>query len=1150
MWIVRLALTRPYTFVVAAILILVLGVVAIDQTPTDIFPNINIPVVSVIWNYSGLPPKEMADRLTANFERAATTTVNDIEHIESTSLAGISVTKIFFQPHVKIEGAIAQVTAIAQTLLKSMPAGATPPLIISYNASSVPILQLGLSSATLSEQQLFDFATNFIRTQLATIEGAAIPWPYGGKQRQIDVDLDPQALLERGISGSDVVNTMGAQNIVLPEGTSKIGTREYNVELNSSPKSVADLNNLPIKIVNGTVVYVHDVAYVHDGASFQTNIVRQDGTRGSLLTILKTGTASTLAISDDVLKELPSIQAGLPPALKIRKTIDQSIFVRAAVKGVLREGVIAAALTALMILLFLGSWRSTLVVATSIPLAILTSILCLSALGETINIMTLGGLALAVGILVDDATVEIENINRLMPEGHSLHQTILTGAQQIALPAFVATLAICIVFVPILFLHGIAGYLFRPLAEGVIFAMLASYLLSRTIVPTMMLFLFRKEHQRQKEEREKGDEEKERKGFFGRFHERFEHGFDRMRDRYVKWLEWCLEHRLAFGLFFLAFCAASMLLTGFLGQDLFPTVDAGQMRLHMRGPTGTRVEETAALCDQVEAAVRKVIPTEELTGILDNIGLPYSGINTSYSTSGTIGTSDAEILISLNQEHHHPTADYIRTLRVQLPKEFPGNSFYFQPADIVSQILNFGLPSPVDIQIVGQNENADYDIARQMLPKIQAVGGAVDVHIQQLYDQPKLFVDVDRTRAQDMGFTQRDVANNALVALTTSFQTAPSFWDSPQGVVYNVSTQTPQYREDSLQKVKSIPVIGPTGTPQLLDNIAAVHRQADPAVVTHYDVQPTIDIYATAQDRDLGGVAKDIEKVALGFQNKLPHGSHMVMRGQIDTMHTAFFNLGVGLVFSILLVYLLMVVNFQSWADPFIIITALTGTFAGIAWMLFVTHTTLSVPSLMGAIMSIGVATSNSILLVSFAGTEMVEQGRNSIQAARNAGFTRLRPIVMTALAMIIGMLPMSLGLGEGGEQNAPLGRAVIGGLLFATIGTLFFVPVVFSYVRKGGYHQALAEEDDESGISTSGNVGPGGTGGPGDSGGAKPQGSGGGAATKEVYERNDEGQYSDGNEYAETVAEEEEEEEREKEQGPNGAGDKSDGKKDGRGRR
>ncbi len=1137
MWIVRLALTRPYTFVVAAMLILILGVVAIDQTPTDIFPNINIPVVTVIWNYAGLPPQEMADRITANFERAATTTVNDIEHIESQSLNGIGLIKIFFQPHVRIDGAVAQTTAIAQTLLKGMPPGSTPPLVISYNASSVPILQLGLSSSTLSEQELFDLGTNFIRTQLATIEGAAIPWPYGGKQRQVDVDLDPQALFERGISGAEVVNAVGAQNLVLPEGTSKIGTREYNVELNSSPKAVADLNNLPIRIVNGTTVYVRDVAYVHDGSSFQTNIVRQDGTRGSLLTILKTGTASTLAIADSVLKELPSIQAGLPAALKIRKTIDQSIFVRAAISGVLREAVIAAALTALMILLFLGSWRSTLVVATSIPLAILTSILCLSALGETINIMTLGGLALAVGILVDDATVEIENINRLLPEGKSLHETILTGAQQIALPAFVATLAICIVFVPILFLHGIAGYLFRPLAEGVIFAMLASYLLSRTIVPTMVLFLFRAEHKRHNQ----GKDKEEHPGFFRRFHERFEHGFDRMRDRYVGWLEWCLEHRIAFSGLFLAFCAVSMLLIFFLGSDLFPTVDAGQMRLHMRAPTGTRVEETAALCDQVEASVRKVIPAEELTGILDNVGLPYSGINLSYSTAGTIGTSDAEILISLNQEHHHPTAGYIRQLRLTLPKEFPGSSFYFQPADIVSQILNFGLPSPVDIQLIGANVKANYDLARQMLPKIQAVGGAVDVHIQQLFDQPKLFVDVDRTRASDMGFTQRDVANNTLVALTTSFQTAPSFWDSPQGVIYNVATLTPQYREDSLSKVKSIPVIGTSGVPQLLDNMAAVHRQADPAVVSHYDIQPVIDIYATAQDRDLGGVAKDIEKVALQYQGKLPHGSRMVMRGQIDTMNTSFFNLGVGMIFSILLVYLLMVVNFQSWSDPFIIITALTGTFAGIVWMLFVTHTTMSVPSLMGAIMSIGVATSNSILLVSFAGTEMIENGRNSIQAARNAGFTRLRPILMTALAMIIGMLPMSLGLGEGGEQNAPLGRAVIGGLLFATVGTLFFVPVVFSYIRRKGYHQALAEDDDESGISTAG-LGGGGSQGPqsGGTGSAGGQGNR-GEATKEVYERNDEGQYSVGNELAESVADEED--------NPDEPGSGSRGRSDGRGR-
>jgi multidrug efflux pump subunit AcrB len=1056
MWIVRLALNRPYTFVVASMLIIILGIVSIINTPTDVFPNINIPVVSVVWTYTGLSAQEIADRLVGNSERGATTTVNDIEHIESTSLNGIGVIKLFFQPNVKIEGAVAQVTAISQTILKQAPPGTTPPLVIAYSASSVPILQLGLSSATLSESQLFDLATNFIRTQLVTVPGAAIPWPYGGKQRQIDVDLDPQALFEKGVSGADVVNTLASQNLVLPQGTSKIGDREYQVEFNSTLSKIPELNDLPIKISNGAMVYVRDVAFVHDGSSFQTNIVRQDGRRGALLTVLKNGNISTLAVVSGITNMLPGIKATLPPELDLKKTIDQSIFVRAAVNGVVREALIAAGLTALMILLFLGSWRSTLIVATSIPLSILTSLVVLGMLGETINIMTLGGLALAVGILVDDATVEIENINRLLPEGKPLHETILLGAQQIATPAFVATLSICIVFVPIFALHGIAGYLFRPLAEAVVFAMLASYLLSRTIVPTMVLFFFRSE--RRRNAAELSGETKP--GMFRRVHLRFEEGFENMRDRYIRLLDWCLHHRVVFGALFLLFCALSMTLIPSLGEDLFPTVDAGQIRLHLRAPTGTRVEETAALCDRVEASVRKTIPANELQGILDNIGLPYSGINLSYSTAGTIGTSDAEILISLD-EKHQPTADYVRELRKKLPDEFPGTEFFFQPADIVSQILNFGLPSPIDVQLIGPDLSGDFAIAGKMLPQLRQVAGAADVHIQQALDLPKLKIDVDRSRAETVGFTQQDVANNALTSLTTSFQTAPNFWVSPQGVPYSISTQTPQYRFDTMQRVQTIPVINKGGSQQqVLDNVADIHRSVGPAVVNHYNIQPVIDIYAAVQDRDLGGVAADIQRVVDGYHSQLPRGTKVVIRGQVETMRTSFFGLGVGLVFSILLVYLLMVVNFQSWTDPFIIITALTGTFAGIVWMLFVTHTTMSVPSLMGAIMSIGVATSNSILLVTFAGAQMQEEGKDSVYAARSAGYTRLRPIVMTALAMIIGMLPMSLGLGEGGEQNAPLGRAVIGGLLFATVGTLFFVPVVYSYIRRKGYSPVLAEDE------------------------------------------------------------------------------------------
>ncbi len=1054
MWIVRLALSRPYTFVVASMLIIILSVVAIQQTPVDIFPNINIPVVSVIWNYSGLAPQDMADRLTGNSERIATTTVNDIQHIESTTLNGIAIVKLFFQPNTKIEAAVAQVTSAAQVILRQAPPGTTPPLVIAYSASSVPILQLGLGSATLSEQQLFDIGVNFLRTQLITVPGAAVPWPYGGKQRQVDVDLDPQALFEKGISGADVVNAISVQNIVLPQGTSKIGDREYDVELNSSPKKISELNDLPIRVVNGATIYVHDVAFVHDGNSFQTNIVRQDGKRGVLLTVLKSGNASTLSVVDGITQKLPGLEAQMPPELTLKKTIDQSLFVRAAVNGVLKEAVTAACLTAMMILLFLGSWRSTVVVAVSIPLSILTSLLVLSALGETINIMTLGGLALAVGILVDDATVEIENINRLLPMGNPLHDTILLGAQQIAVPAFVATLSICVVFVPIFFLRGIAGYLFRPLAEAVVFAMLASYLLSRTIVPTLVLFFFRAERRKHREHPE-GDPHP---GVFRRVHLSFEEGFEKLRDRYVGWLEWCLHNRLVFSALFLLFCAVSMLLIPFLGSDLFPTVDSGQIRLHVRAPVGLRVEETAALADRIEDSIRKQIPAQEVEGILDNIGLPYSGINLSYSTAGTIGTSDAEILISL-KEDHHPTENYIRELRKTLPGEFPGSAFYFQPADIVSQILNFGLPSPIDVQLVGPNFAGNFEVARKMLPRIQEVGGAVDVHIQQALDLPKLHVEVDRTRAESIGFTQQDVANNALVALTTSFQTAPNFWVSPQGVPYVVATLTPQYRVDTMRSVQGIPVIGRNGQPQILDNVASITREAGPAVVNHYDIMPVIDIYASAQDRDLGGVAAGVSKVIDDFKSQLPRGTTIVMRGQVATMRTSFAGLAIGLFFSIVLVYLLMVVNFQSWSDPFIIITALTGTFAGIVWMLFVTRTTMSVPSLMGAIMSIGVATSNSILLVTFAGAQMRDEGKDSLEAAKNAGHVRLRPIIMTALAMIIGMLPMSLGFGEGGEQNAPLGRAVIGGLLFATIGTLFFVPVVYSFIRKKGYKAALAED-------------------------------------------------------------------------------------------
>ncbi len=1051
MWIVRLALNRPYTFVVVSLLIVILSGVAIFETPVDIFPNINIPVVGVILNYGGLSPQDMQDRLATPLERSITTTVNDIEHIEEQSYHGISIVKVFFQPGANSFAGIAQINASASSAVRGMPPGTVPPFIIAYSAADVPVLQIGLSSDTLSEQQLQDLASNFIRTQLATVQGAELPAAYGGKNRLISVDLDPQKLLQRGISGSEVVNAVNAQNLVEPQGTAKIGDREYDIALNSSPKTVDELNDVPVKVVNGTVVYLRDVAYVHDGASFQTNIARNDGQRGVLQVILKHGKASTLDVVARVLGALPKIAATLPPELKMTPLGDQSIFVRAAVNGVLREATIAAGLTAALILLFLGSWRSTLVVAISIPLSILTSLLVLSVLGETINIMTLGGLALAVGILVDDAVVEIENINRLIPLGMPLRDTILTGAQQIAVPALVATLSICIVFVPIFFLSGVPGFLFRPLAEAVVFAMLASYFLSRTLVPTLVMYFFRAERRRA----ESGEQHA---GWFGQFHQKFEERFERLRAGYAGMLEWCVQHRLVFGGAFLGACGLTLLLLPLLGSDLFPTVDAGQIRLHLRAPVGTRIEETAALCDRVDQFLRTQIPPGDLKGILDNIGFPNSGINVTLSNSGVLGTSDAEILISLTPEHHEKPVDYIRQFRRELPRQFPGTEFYFQPADIVSQVLNFGLPAPIDVQLTGPNVRGNYDLARKLLPELKAVAGAADVHIQQGYDQPTLDINVDRTKAQQVGLTQHDVADNALVSLANSFTTAPNFWVSPQGVAYNVATQTPQYRMDSYSDLQGMPVIGAT-SPQteLLNNLAKISRDAGPDVASQYDIQPVIDLYVTPQDRDLGGVSADVQHVIDRFASQLPRGTTVNVRGQVDTMRSSFEGLAVGLIFSIVLVYLLMVVNFQSWVDPFIIITALPGALAGIVWMLFLTGTTLNVPSLMGAIMCIGVATSNSILLVTFAAGEM-QEGKNSIEAAVGAGFTRLRPVMMTALAMIVGMIPMALGIGEGAEQNAPLGRAVIGGLLVATLATLFFVPVVYSFVRRKGYAGLFTE--------------------------------------------------------------------------------------------
>ncbi len=1042
MWIVRLALRRPYTFVVMSILLLILGPVSILRTPTDIFPNIDIPVVSVIWNYTGLSPEEMSNRIIYQYERVLTTTVNDIEHIESQSLNGIGIVKIFFHPGVQIGNAVAQVTAVSQTLLRQLPPGTTPPLVIQYNASSVPILQLALSGQGLSEQQLGDIGLNFVRTGLVSVPGAAIPYPYGGKQRQVQVDLDTNALQAKGLSPNDVVNAINLQNLILPAGTAKIGNYEYEVDMNGAPVKVAKLNDLPIKDVGTSTIYVRDVANVRDGFPPQTNIVRVNGQRASLMTILKSGDVSTLDIISSVKSLLPSIAAGLPPTLKMDPLSDQSIFVKASITGVIREGLIAACLTGFMILVFLGSWRSTLIIAVSIPLSILTSIIVMSALGETINIMTLGGLALAVGILVDDATVEIENINRNIDQGKEIVQAILDGASQIAVPALVSTLSICIVFVPMFFLAGVARYLFVPLAEAVSFAMLASYILSRTIVPTMARYLLSDNTLLAE-----GNPQK-KPHIFSRMQQKFEHGFEGLRDRYHGVLEICVRHNKLFAISFLAVCILSFALLPLLGQDFFPAVDTGEFKLHLRAPTGTRIEETAALCDHVEDAIRKEIPQNEIRSVIDNIGLPYSGINLSYSNSAPTGPGDADILVALTKDHR-PTAEYEHDIRLKLNQEFPGVTFYFLPADIVSQILNFGLPAPIDVQIVGQNLDANRAFADQLLNKIKFVPGIVDLRIQQTFDQPKLHIEVDRTKAQQIGFSARDVATNVLISLSGSFQTTPNYWlDTRTGVSYSIAAQTPQYRVDSLQDLENIPVTGP-GTRQnaIMASVASFSRGSEMAVVSHYNIKPVIDIFGAVQGRDLGGLAREIQPIIDKSKKDLPKGSQLIVRGQILTMNSSFSGLLWGLAFSIVLVYLLIVVNFQSWLDPFIILMALPGALAGIVWFLFITRTTVSVPALTGAIMCMGVATANSILVVSFS-KERLEEGKTATEAALESGFTRFRPVLMTALAMIIGMLPMAIGLGEGGEQNAPLGRAVIGGLSFATFATLFFVPVVFSLIH------------------------------------------------------------------------------------------------------
>lgn len=1048
MWIVRLALRRPYTFVILALLIAVLGIFSIVTMTVDIFPRINIPVVNVIWSYGGLSPTEMQNRIVSVTERAFTTTVSGIEHIESVSLRGTAITRLFFQPNTPIAAAIAQVNAQAQQILRLLPPGIFPPLILQYNAASVPVLLASLSSEELPEQQLNDLGNNFIRPQLVTVPGTAIPAPYGGKVRVVNVDIDPDALYARGLSPQDVTSAIFAGNVILPSGTTKIGKFEYDVALNGSPEVINELNHVPIRYVNGVTTYVGDVAFVHDGFNPQTNLVRRDGRHSALLPILSNGSTSTLKVVDGARQLMPKILAGLPSSLKVDFLFDQSVFVRAAITGVVHEAATAGLLTALMILLFLHSWRSTLIVATSIPLSILTSIIVLNILNQTLNVMTLGGLALAVGILVDDATVEIENNHRQLALGKPLRQAILDGAAEVATPAFVATLSICIVFIPILFISGVGGALFSPLAMSVVFAMLASYLLSRTLVPTMVLYLLAPEVRAHNDQGSPT-----RRSLFGRISDSFEAGFRRLTGRYERALDWGLAHGRLVIAAFLGFATASLCLYPFAGRDFFPAVDAGQLRLHVRTPAGTRIEQTEAYFQQVEDYIRQVIPANELNVIVDNIGLP-NPINLALSDSVTVGTSDGEILVSLN-ENHRPTAEYLKLLREELPRRFPDFEFFTQPADIVSQILNFGLPAPIDIQLTGPlaDSEKNFQVAHLIANELRGVPGAVDVHVQQILDAPRIMIDSDRIRAQQVGLTQRDVANNVLISLAGSGATTTNFWLNPKnGVSYQVVVQTPQDRVASLDELHRTPIsIASQPAPQLLSNVADFHRTTTPLSLNHYNVQPVFDVNASVQGTDLGSVSSKVNQIIEKYKGQVGKGSSIVVRGQVETMNQAFFQLGLGIGFAVLLVYFLMVVNFQSWLDPLIILMALPGALAGILWALFVTHTTISVPALMGCIMAIGVATSNSILMITFANEQRLPEfgGHDAQAAALAAGRTRLRPVMMTALAMLIGMLPMSLGLGEGGEQNAPLGRAVIGGLLVATFYTLFFVPVTYSRLRR-----------------------------------------------------------------------------------------------------
>jgi multidrug efflux pump subunit AcrB len=1038
MWIVRVALDRPYTFIVLALLILILSSVTMLRTPTDIFPNINIPVIAVAWQYTGMNPEELEGRLTSVYERVLTTTVDNIEHLESTTVNGQAIVKIYLQHGASLDTANAQVTAVSQFILRQLPPGTLPPLIINYSASSVPILQLGLSGNGLSEQQLNDLGQNFLRPQLVTVPGAVVPYLYGGKQRQVMIDLNEGLIQAKGLAPQDVLNAVEQQNLILPFGTAKIGPFEYDVRLNASPKTVPELNDLPIKVVGNSTIYVRDVANVRDGFAPQTNIVRQDGHRGALVTILKAGNASTIDVVKGIRDLLPRVAQTLPPELKIAPLADQSIFVRGSVNGVIREAIIAACLTGLMILLFLGSWRSTLIIAISIPLSILTSVMILSFLGETINIMTLGGLALAVGILVDDATVTIENIERYFEEGHAQRAAILEGAAQIAVPALVSTLCICIVFLPMFLLSGVGRYLFVPLAEAVAFAMLASYGFSRTLVPTLAMYLL-KANQR------KTDRSRNPLVLFQRA---FERAFERLRNGYRALLTGLVHRRALFIPAFLLACFSMLLLVPWLGQDFFPNTDSGQFILHLRARSGTRIEETARLCDLVEGSIRRVVPENEVDNILDNIGLPYSTINYMHATSGLIGAGDADILVSL-KENHHPTAGYVQRLRESLPREYPGTTFYFLPADIVSQVLNFGTPAPIDIQIEGSDIEGNREVANTMLQEIDRVPGIVDARIQQAFDYPAFDVAVDRTKAAQGGYTEHDVAGSMLNSLSGSFQITPMFFlNWKNGVSYNLVTQTPQYSIQSLQDLQNTPLNSATATrPEILADVASVQRTNEMEVISHYNIRRVVDIYASVQDRDLGSVGREVARIVDANRKSLPRGSFVTIRGQLHTMRASYVGLLGGLVFAVVLVYLLIVVNFQSWLDPFIIITALPAALSGIVAFLFLTHTTLSVPALMGAIMCMGVGTANSILVVAFAKERLLHHGA-PMEAAIEAGFTRFRPVLMTALAMIIGMIPMALGLGDGGEQNAPLGRAVIGGLLFATVATLIFVPTVFSLLH------------------------------------------------------------------------------------------------------